>query len=55
MKRREGECETKKTRRTSKVTIKVEEESAWSLFGRSDQEEVEWERKGTAECFGLVF
>lgn len=55
MKRREGDAETKKTRRTSKVTIKVEEESALSLFGRSDQEEAECERKGTAECFGPVF
>lgn len=46
---------TKKTKRTSKVTIKVEEESAWSLCGRGDQEEAECERKGATECFGPVF
>lgn len=55
MKRREEDAETKKTRRTSKVTIEVEKESALPLFGRSDQEEAECERKGTAECFGPVF
>lgn len=50
-----GDGETKKTERTSKVTIKVEEESASSLCGRGDQEEAECERKGAAECFGPVF
>lgn len=55
MKRREGDAETKKTKQTSKVTIKVERQSSLSLFGRSDQEEAECERKGTAECFGAVF
>lgn len=47
--------QTKKTGWTSKVTIKVEEESASSLWARSDQEEAEYERKGAAECFGPVF
>lgn len=46
---------TKKTKQTSKVTIKVEEESASSLCGRSDQEEAECKRRGAAECFGPVF
>lgn len=41
-----GDTDTKKTRQTSKVTIKVEKESALSLFGRSDQEEAECKRKG---------
>lgn len=50
-----GDGETKKTERTSKVTIKVEEQSASSLCGRGDQEEAECERKGAAECFGPVF
>lgn len=54
MKRGQGSPETKQTGRTSKLIIKVGEESAFSLFGRSDQEEAEYERKGTAECLGSV-
>lgn len=50
-----GHTETKEIRPTSKVTIKVEEESALSLLGGSDQDEAECERKGTAECFGPAF
>lgn len=50
-----GDMKTKKTRPTSNATIKVEQRSASSLFGRSDQEGAECERKGSAECFGPVF
>lgn len=46
MKRREGGHRHKENKATSKVTIKVEKESALSLFGRSDQEEAECKRKG---------
>lgn len=48
-----GHVETQKTKQKNKENL--EEENAWSLCGRSDQEEAEYERKGAAECFGPVF
>lgn len=51
----EGDAGTKTTRPTSKRTMEVERPSASSLFGRSDEEGVERERKGSAECFAPVF
>lgn len=49
------ETNKKNKKKTSKVTMAAKEESAWSLCGRSHQEEAECKRKGAAECFDPVF